>query len=116
MIETAPTLGSIDTTPSQKHKLAKQSLAFNVRDPLFRKLFPEYVKLHEEQVAAERGLAEALAGAAGDAATTTVTTPDSTARVPFLGVGRLLDVHGSFTTLTGIVVAIVSILFAMRYF
>mmetsp|Transcript_38978 Transcript_38978/g.94330 ORF Transcript_38978/g.94330 Transcript_38978/m.94330 type:complete len:238 (+) Transcript_38978:467-1180(+) len=121
MIETAPTLGSIETSTSQKHKCAKQSLAYNCRDPTFRKLFPEYVEMYEEQVAAEKELADALKKAAGDSATSTpITTPDSAAVAVagplFGGADRLLNAHGAFTTLTGIFVAIVSILFAMRYF
>eukprot|EP00979_Chaetoceros_neogracilis_P016853 scaffold10038_cov267-Chaetoceros_neogracile.AAC.1 len=47
MVETAPTLGSIDTTPAQKSKFARHSLENNVKDELFRKLFPELVERHE---------------------------------------------------------------------
>lgn len=49
MVETAPTLGSIDTTDAQKRRLAMQSLDFNVRDATFCKLFPELVELQKEQ-------------------------------------------------------------------
>lgn len=51
MIETAPTLGSIETTTRQKKLLAQQSLAFNVRDPTFSQLFPEYKERYEEELA-----------------------------------------------------------------
>jgi ubiquitin-conjugating enzyme E2 J2 len=109
MIETSPTLGSIDTTVSQKHKFASQSLAYNVRDSTFRKLFPEYVELHEQRIA-ERGLADTMNG---DSNAAGITTQDSTA----MQFGAdWLGVQGVFTTLTGLFVAIVSILFAMRYF
>ena len=49
--ETAPTLGSIETTTRQKKLLAQQSLAFNVRDPTFSQLFPEYKERYEEELA-----------------------------------------------------------------
>ena len=50
MVETAPTLGSIETTTEMKRKLAHQSLDFNVRDKLFCKLFPDLVEMQEEQM------------------------------------------------------------------
>lgn len=53
MIESGQTVGSIETTVDQKQKFARQSLAYNVRDPMFAKLFPEYVELHKEQQAAK---------------------------------------------------------------
>eukprot|EP00547_Thalassionema_nitzschioides_P007102 CAMPEP_0194208714 /NCGR_PEP_ID=MMETSP0156-20130528/7091_1 /TAXON_ID=33649 /ORGANISM="Thalassionema nitzschioides, Strain L26-B" /LENGTH=214 /DNA_ID=CAMNT_0038935741 /DNA_START=92 /DNA_END=732 /DNA_ORIENTATION=+ len=49
MVDTAPTSGSIESSLAGKRKLAKQSLDFNVRDPVFCKLFPEYVELHQER-------------------------------------------------------------------
>eukprot|EP00586_Coscinodiscus_wailesii_P019454 CAMPEP_0172500612 /NCGR_PEP_ID=MMETSP1066-20121228/140818_1 /TAXON_ID=671091 /ORGANISM="Coscinodiscus wailesii, Strain CCMP2513" /LENGTH=204 /DNA_ID=CAMNT_0013274941 /DNA_START=250 /DNA_END=860 /DNA_ORIENTATION=+ len=49
MIETAPTLGSIETSDAVKRVLAKKSLEYNVRDATFCKLFPEFVELYEEQ-------------------------------------------------------------------
>lgn len=48
MVETAPTLGSIETSTAQKKKFAYHSLDFNVKDATFQKLFPELVKRHEE--------------------------------------------------------------------
>lgn len=48
MAESAPTLGSIETSIAEKKKLASHSLEFNVRDELFRKLFPELVQKHDE--------------------------------------------------------------------
>lgn len=48
MVESAPTLGSIETSVAEKKKLANHSLEFNARDELFRKLFPELVEKHEE--------------------------------------------------------------------
>jgi hypothetical protein len=54
MIESGQTVGSIDTTVEQKRKFARQSLGYNVRDPIFAKLFPEYVQLHKERLAARQ--------------------------------------------------------------
>jgi Ubiquitin-protein ligase len=48
MAESAPTLGSIESSIAEKKKLASHSLEFNVRDELFRKLFPELVQKHDE--------------------------------------------------------------------
>ena len=48
MAETAPTLGSMESSTAQKKKYAKYSLEFNVKDPQFRQLFPELVEKHEE--------------------------------------------------------------------
>ena len=51
MIETAPTLGSVETTTRQKRQLARQSLAFNMRDKTFQDLFPEYKDRYQEELA-----------------------------------------------------------------
>lgn len=48
MAETAPTLGSMESSTAQKKKYAKYSLEFNVKDTQFRQLFPELVEKHEE--------------------------------------------------------------------
>lgn len=51
MLESNPTLGSIETSTRQKRHLASVSLEYNVtHDPQFTKLFPEYVARHEEQM------------------------------------------------------------------
>lgn len=49
MIETNPTLGSIETTYRKKRQYASQSLEYNVRDKTFCKLFPEYVERYEKE-------------------------------------------------------------------
>jgi ubiquitin-conjugating enzyme E2 J2 len=106
MIETAPTLGSIDTSTSQKQKLARQSLDFNVRDPMFRKLFPEYVELHQQR------LAERKSSGLGSASELSAPlSQDSTA--PLLANDRG-GMNGIFGVAAG-VIAILSIVFAMRF-
>ena len=42
MNETAHTTGSISSTKAEKRKFARMSLEYNLRSPMFRKLFPEY--------------------------------------------------------------------------
>ncbi|KAL3335223.1 hypothetical protein AABB24_031429 [Solanum stoloniferum] len=48
-MDTSPTTGSVTTTVAEKQQLAKASLAFNCKNPTFRKLLPEYVEKYEEQ-------------------------------------------------------------------
>lgn len=68
MVETAPTLGSVQTTTEQKRRFAKDSLAFNVRDTNFQKLFSDYVELHQQQIEERKLL---MGDAANDAPTMT---------------------------------------------
>lgn len=50
-IETAATLGSIETTERKKRQLAAASLEWNVKnDTHFCKLFPEYVERYEMEL------------------------------------------------------------------
>jgi ubiquitin-conjugating enzyme E2 J2 len=49
MLESNATLGSIETTTSQKRHMATVSLEYNCRDKQFCKLFPEYVERHERE-------------------------------------------------------------------
>ncbi|XP_004536578.1 ubiquitin-conjugating enzyme E2 J2-like [Ceratitis capitata] len=54
MLETTPTLGSIESTQYEKKQYAKRSLAFNLKNQNFRELFPEICEeinksLEEEQ-------------------------------------------------------------------
>lgn len=102
MIETGATLGSIETSTSQKLKLARQSLDFNVRDPAFCKLFPEYVELHEERIALRRDAnPEGVSAPVSHESTTAVVNAEN-------------GVNGLFATAAG-VIAILSIVFAMRF-
>jgi len=47
MLESAPTLGSMEATAAQRALFARASLAFNCKDDAFRTLFPDLVDLHE---------------------------------------------------------------------
>lgn len=41
MLDSAPTLGSIETSTAQKRRYAAQAMAFNLQDATFLQLFPE---------------------------------------------------------------------------
>lgn len=50
MIESNPTLGSIETSSRKKRQLAAVSLKYNVEnDKEFCKLFPDYVERYQEE-------------------------------------------------------------------
>jgi hypothetical protein len=109
MIESQPTLGSIESTKSQKEKFARQSLDYNVRDPTFCKLFPEYVILHKERLAA-RQAASGISG--GTDTSNTMISQESSDRL--LGGNDRLEINGLFATAAGLI-AVFSIIFAMRF-
>lgn len=100
MLETAPTLGSVETSTRQKKQFARQSLEYNVRDPVFKKLFPEYVERYEEEQASRQ-----TNGEGG----TTVTSSDSLAIR-----NDRIEMNGLMAYAAGLV-AILSIVMAMRF-
>jgi hypothetical protein len=110
MIETAPTLGSIETTSNQKQKFARQSLEYNVRDPMFAKLFPEYVELHKERLAA-RQAAMGITDSSEGGSTLISQEPAGQLR---RANDRGGEINGLFATAAGII-ALLSIAFAMRF-
>jgi hypothetical protein len=107
MIETSPTLGSIDTTKSQKQKFARQSLDYNVRDANFARLFPAYVELHRERAAAR----QAALGLSDSEAASTVLSQDPTIQ---MRANEPVQINALFATAAG-VIALLSIIFAMRF-
>jgi ubiquitin-conjugating enzyme E2 J2 len=50
MYDNQPTTGSITSSRSEKQRLAQASLAFNVKHPMFRKLFPEWAEEHNKRL------------------------------------------------------------------
>jgi len=50
MVETTPTLGSLDSSDQAKKQLAVNSLAFNLKDKIFCSLFPETASYIKEQL------------------------------------------------------------------
>jgi len=51
MLDTAPTLGSVESSDDEKSRLAARSMDYNVKDPVFRELFPRLVSNHKAHVA-----------------------------------------------------------------
>ena len=103
MLETAPTLGSIQTTTDQKRRFARDSLAFNVRDPNFQKLFSDYMELHEQRMEERR-----------------LQLGDAIHDVPLLTNAKTVvhfehgDMQGMLAAAAG-VIALISIWIAMRF-
>uniref|UniRef100_A0A6U0S8R1 E2 ubiquitin-conjugating enzyme n=1 Tax=Eucampia antarctica TaxID=49252 RepID=A0A6U0S8R1_9STRA len=105
MVEKAPTLGSIETKESQKRKFARQSLDFNVRDATFCKLFPELVTLHQKRMDERR---KALGASGASLTNNDITSMRGPMDAP--------DEIQGFTAIAAGVFALLSILFAMRFF
>ncbi|GIL52025.1 hypothetical protein Vafri_7988 [Volvox africanus] len=52
MYDTQATTGSITTSKQEKERLAREALAFNAKNPTFRKLFPNWVEELSRRTAA----------------------------------------------------------------
>jgi ubiquitin-conjugating enzyme E2 J2 len=102
MLETNPTLGSIETTVKTKRKLAASSLEYNVKHtPVFSKLFPEYVERYKEDVKHRRENPELSTSTHSMVTSGAAVMPD---RVP-----------PAFMAAMAGLVAILSIFMAMRF-
>eukprot|EP00808_Paulinella_micropora_P009497 g29499.t1 len=65
MLEEAPTYGSIVATEAQRRKFAAESLEWNLKNKQFVKLFPHYVKIHQDRTRLRQNL-ESVAALARD--------------------------------------------------
>mmetsp|Transcript_10212 Transcript_10212/g.15322 ORF Transcript_10212/g.15322 Transcript_10212/m.15322 type:complete len:215 (-) Transcript_10212:410-1054(-) len=97
MLDTAPTLGSIESSTEAKRKFAKHSLEYNTKDPNFCKMFPELVELYKERKRAAVAAGERV----DEQASVTVPSEDD-------------EVQGILAA-GAAVIAILSILFALRF-
>jgi ubiquitin-conjugating enzyme E2 J2 len=59
MVEETSTHGSIEATPEQRKQLARDSHQFNLKHPIFCRLFPEKKELCEKRIAAMKEEAKA---------------------------------------------------------
>ncbi|EEC47060.1 predicted protein [Phaeodactylum tricornutum CCAP 1055/1] len=106
MIETKPTLGSIETTARKKRQMAAASLEYNVKhNPHFVKLFPEYVNRYEQERASLSSQPTSESSATSSYSVSTAIRP----------VDGLVLPQGVIATIAG-VVALLSILMAVRFF
>lgn len=49
MLEEEITNGSVAGSPELRRRYAHESLAFNLQDPAFRRLFPQFVEMQQKQ-------------------------------------------------------------------
>lgn len=54
MLENTPTLGSIESTLREKHKCARESLEFNLKNEVFCELFPDIVAEIKSKLSARK--------------------------------------------------------------
>jgi ubiquitin-conjugating enzyme E2 J2 len=97
MHDSMVTTGSITTSPEEKRRLAQESLSFNMKNPTFRKVFPEWVEEHtlRSTAAAQKLLREPQAAVTEQG---TAAAPKAAKPPPALG--------SSLLTVVAIVVAL----------
>ncbi|GMT13875.1 hypothetical protein PFISCL1PPCAC_5172 [Pristionchus fissidentatus] len=123
MNDTAPTLGSITSTDTEKKQLARKSKAFNIKDRVFCELFEdvaETIRTEMNAVAAERaaaGLRSPGAGPAsedGDASSRSSLDGDAAAAAAAAAAGArgtLSSIASNLVVIAGVVL----LAFAVRY-
>jgi hypothetical protein len=104
MVEKTATTGSIETNDATKRKLASESLDWNVKEKMFCNLFPEYVEIWEKREE-ERKQREAEAVARGEIVVKRVVPSEDNG----WGDGLIWQFAA------GLMVALMSILFATRF-
>jgi ubiquitin-conjugating enzyme E2 J2 len=104
MVEKTATTGSIETNDATKRKLASESLDWNVKEKMFCNLFPEYVEIWEKREE-ERKQREAEAVARGEIVVKGVVPSEDNG----WGDGLIWQFAA------GLMVALMSILFATRF-
>lgn len=65
-LDKTPTLGSVETSDSEKRTLAGRSMDYNVKDPVFRKLFPTLVRNHQQQLGVRSQVSQTTVVAEGE--------------------------------------------------
>lgn len=107
MVETTPTLGSIEPPPtdSQKKKFAQFSLDFNVRDKKFSNLFPELVELQKKNM--EERIKTMGPGSLAK-------TNEELNKIANGASEGVIEIQALMTGFAGIL-AVLSVIFAMRY-
>jgi len=119
MIENGTTLGSIDTSDAVKRKLASESLEFNVRDATFCKLFPDLKQIYDKLVLEQRRQQQLLSNNSAGGGISSGTNSLSTLSLSGIATGRAQDAEEEMQSLMAIAagaVALLSILFALRFF
>lgn len=117
MIETNPTMGSIETSDYEKRMLAKQSLDFNLGNKVFVELFPDLV----DEIKEKKRLALAAASSSDknkSLVTERVTELGNTIRSHGIRAGQNAadnGIIGNLISTTVIVTVFVAFLYTVRY-
>jgi len=88
MLDNTPTLGSVNSSDSDKRKFAANSMENNIKDHVFRELFPRLVKNYKDKIPIRTNVtqlsivneeASSFKESSSSSANTTSTTPTTTA-------------------------------------
>lgn len=107
MIESSPTLGSVETTVAAKKMLASASLEYNVKnDPSFCRLFPAYLERYQEEVRKQQERSTSVSGNV---------TPNIASNSNPLQAGIAVDIPPRIMAAVAGFVALLSIVLALRF-